>query len=192
MADPAWLDLFDPLYAESAVELLREDMRVLQEPHWHTWARSSLLPDIASYIADHGGSDSRRTNIEAACELREFVRSVARRVARRQIQGTDPTDLERLWLTFIARGAAPCIYHDLPRDQATKSHAGTISGKARRESRDAEINIAAVVLNRLREKNSAKAYRLADLEDKSGLTLKRLRKLSLRKIRARANDLAAD
>jgi len=192
VANPAWWDLFDPYYRESALAQLREDMKIPQAPHWHTWARSSLLLDIASYIEDHGGSISKRTNIESACELRDFVRIVARRVARRQIHESDIDELERLWLAFVASGAAYRIYHDLPADQADKSHGGKMSGKARREKRASDINTAAAAFNRLKKKNSAKAYKLADLKDPSGLTLKRLRKLTLRKIKARANDLAAD
>lgn len=192
MAKPVWLDLFDPFYRESAVEQLREDMKAPQVSDWHIWARSSLLPDIASYIEDHGGFTSNRTNIEAANALRQFTLALAGRIARRHALDTDSTNLEQLWLAFVAHGAAYRIYYDLPTDQADKSYGGTMSGKARREKRDIDINTAAVAFNRLRKKNSAKAYKLADLEHPSGLALQRLRKLTLRKIKARANDLAAD
>ena len=206
MADPVWLDLFDTNYAENVCEQLRESMRppLSSTQHLASWrlaSRQYLLPELEAYINDHKPTTG---DVEAALKLYQFAEELIEKIEvlldtpeefrDGLLWPTDPDELEKLWTTFIARGAGYRIWQDLPAERASKSKGGKISGERAERKADLrhsnDLDAAAESLNRLRAVNDVPKYSLKAIAAESGLTYRRVRTLKRGPIQARADELA--
>lgn len=185
-----WVSLFDHSEVERVVDLLREDLRAQDLPGYsptlHGPMRSILIGDLEAYLAeqirDHVG-------VTAALALQDYAEDLAERIESGCISDPDPDHLRLLWLEFIAAAGGHRMYHDLPEEAARKKRGGKRSAESRQAKRASDLETAARALANLRERNDVKIYRLGDLTAPTGLTLERLKKLTMIKISALADEI---
>jgi hypothetical protein len=142
MAEPAWLDLFEPAYADNVEAVLREDIRAQglsgDCPRLHVPLRSHLLEKIDAYIADTGGTtaagdlDLGRLDVRAAVQLWAFVDELANRIETcEELYSCEADELRDRWREFVAQGGAIVGVYEERRGQARLRRSGANTANSR-------------------------------------------------------------